>query len=252
MNATEKMMWSTYPLGTEKGEATGFVINRRNADTPGGKEAVVFTSSHVLDTLGNGPLLVVLRTKEEGGAAAPLFLVLIPPKKPAKSFYVSHPDHDIAAFTVRLPAELAEIAEMRSFLHEGMLGRDGRSLHSGVEVAFLGYPDVMPGTEGAFPVLRSGRVASYPVGTAQARGRFLINSDVYPGDSGAPVILAGANGQPRLVGMIIQRIGPESRSFSHLAVAVDADVIRETLQLLAESEKAPVQAQGPAPAKPGF
>jgi hypothetical protein len=79
-------------------------------------------------------------------------------------------------------------------------------------------------------------VASYPVGTAQAHGCFLINSDVYPGDSGAPVFVPGRGSRPRLAGMIIQRIGPDARAFSHLAVAVDAAVVRETLDLLAARE----------------
>lgn len=241
MNAAEKMMWSTYPLATQKGEATGFIINRRREKSTKHRKAVMFTSSHVLDTLGKGPLLVVLRSGESNAMAEPLYLVLTPPKGMARRFYVTHPHHDIAAFSIRLPDEMAEIVQARSFLEEGMLEQDGSSLRSGEEVAFLGYPDVLPGTEGAFPVLRSGRVASYPVRQGRAGGRFLINSDVYPGDSGAPVILAGRSDRPHLVGMVIQRVSPEADRFSHLAVAIDAEVIRETLKLLTQTEKKPLQ-----------
>jgi hypothetical protein len=41
--------------------------------------------------------------------------------------------------------------------------------------------------------------------------------------------------------MVIQRVGPEARSFSHLAVAVNAEVIRQTLQMLADRESHPVR-----------
>ncbi|OYW29652.1 MAG: hypothetical protein B7Z47_04535 [Chthoniobacter sp. 12-60-6] len=147
-----------------------------------------------------------------------------------------HPRHDIAAFALHLPAEVASRVKVPSCLDEKMLARNGKSLHSGVEVSFLGYPEVLPGTEGAFPLLRSGRVASYPVGTSQAHGRFAINSDVYPGDSGAPVFVNGCGRRPKLVGMIIERVGAKASSFSHLAIAVDAEVIRETLALVAANE----------------
>jgi hypothetical protein len=251
MNVSEKMMWSTYPLATQKGEATGFVINLRDARVPGGMLPVVFTSVHVLDTVGRGPLIIGIRKLDENGEAQVSLLAFNPTGAQGRErFYVRHPQHDLAAFALRLPEEIAERAKMASFLDERMLARDGRHLRSGVEVSFLGYPEVLPGTEGAFPVLRSGRVASYPVGTSQAHGRFLINSDVYPGDSGAPVFIAGRGSRPELVGMIIQRVGPKAQTFSHLAVAVDADAIRETLELLAARERRLASVVEAEPARP--
>lgn len=251
MNVSEMMMWSTYPLATQKGEATGFVINHRDKGALGGGVPVMFTSVHVLDTVGKGPLIIGFRMPDAAGEAQVSLLAFTPPKLSGKErFYVRHPQHDIAAFALHLPAEIAGRADMRSFLNHRTIARDGRYLRSGVEVTFLGYPEVLPGTEGAFPVLRSGRVASYPVGTPQAHGRFLINSDVYPGDSGAPVFITGWGGRPKLVGMIIQRLGLEASDFSHLAVAVDADVIRETLALVTASEGRPLPAAKATSPKP--
>lgn len=237
MNVSEKMMWSTYPLATLKGAATGFVINHRDPGAPGGKIPVVFTSVHVLETMGKGPLIIGFRIPDAAGAARVALLAFIPPKTTSKKkFYVRHPDFDIAAFALHIPAEIAARADVPSCLNENSLSRDGKALHVGEEVSFLGYPEVLPGTDGAFPLLRSGRVASYPLGTSQAYGRFLINSDVYPGDSGAPVFINNTGTRPELVGMIIQRVSPKASDFSHFAVAVDADVIRETLALVEASE----------------
>jgi hypothetical protein len=243
MNVTEKMMWSTYPLMTQKGAATGFVINRPSTQAHGGVVPVIFTCTHVLDTVGNGPLVIGVRMPDTTGDAQVALIAFSPPKQRGKQhFYVRHPHHDLAAFALHLPEEFAGHAEIHTSLSERSLVHDSRSLHSGLEVSFLGYPEVLPGTEGAFPVLRSGRVASYPVGTSQAHGRFLINADVYPGDSGAPVFMSGRGNHPELVGMVIQRIGPKERTFSHLAVAVDAEVIREVLTLLDASERTPIPA----------
>jgi hypothetical protein len=238
MNISEKMMWSTYPIATQKGSATGFVINHHDAKAPGGKVPVLFTSVHVLNTIGNGPLIIGVRMLDPAGDAQVGLIQITPPKQHGKDcFYVRHPSLDLAAFTLRLPEEFMGIADMPSSLDEKIVAQNRHTLHSGSEVSFLGYPEVLPGTDGAFPVLRSGRVASYPVGTAQAHGKFIINSDVYPGDSGAPVFLSQAGGRPKLVGMIIQRVGQKEQSFSHLAVAVDANAIIDTLALLEASEK---------------
>ncbi|MHB1082204.1 MAG: trypsin-like peptidase domain-containing protein [Prosthecobacter sp.] len=251
MNGSEKMMWSTYPLATLKGAATGFVITRRDPSAPGGKVPVVFTSVHVLKTMGKGPLIIGFRMPDAKGVAQVSLLAFSPPPQAGNEpFYVRHPRYDLAAFALHFPPEIAGRADISSCLNEKSLSHDGTSLHSGMEVSFLGYPEVLPGTDGAFPVLRSGRIASYPVGKPQAHGRFLIDSDVYPGDSGAPVFIAGTSGRPKLVGMIIQRVSPGTRNFSHLAIAVDADVIRETLALVAADENKSATAIQKLPAKP--
>lgn len=246
MNVTEKMMWSTYPLATRKGEATGFVVTRRDSRAPGGVVPVVLTSVHVLETVGSGPLVIGIRKPAGDGGAEVALLAFTPPKLPGKQrFFVRHPKHDLAAFALHLPDEMAALNVLPSAITEGSLKIAGRRLSAGDEVSFLGYPEVLPGTEGAFAVLRSGRIASYPVGTPQAKGQFLINSDVYPGDSGAPVFTRRRGGQPEIAGMITRRVGADASTFSHLAVAVDASVIRETIRLLEESETQPVDLRAP-------
>lgn len=234
LTATEKMMWSTYPLGTQKGMATGFAVDV--GKKPGTKSTettsiTLVSSLHAIATVGRKPLLIATRFVEDDGTPT-VVLIQIQQPKGRKLFFVRHPKLDLAAFRVRIPVEAAELVQMPTFLSTKDISRTPQHIRPGTEVSFLGYPEVLPGTEGAFPVLRSGKVASYAPGSLGQKGKFVINADVYPGDSGAPVF-ANHGGKPRLVGMIIQRIGTEQEHFSHLAVAVDAAAIRETLDLLA-------------------
>lgn len=225
-------MWSTYPVATQKGQASAFVINCEDPQAPGKSSAVVLTSAHVLETIGDGPLIIGLRNRKAAGGADEMPLVLIPEKQQKRQFYVRHPTCDIAAFWVRLPTAIKQQADLTTVLNDQLLKRDRVQLHTGDDVSMLGYPEVLPGTEGGFAVLRSGKVASYPVGTPSANKLFLINTDVYPGDSGAPIFISARDGRPRLVGILSSRIATHEATFSHLAVAVDADGIRETIALL--------------------
>lgn len=232
LNTTERMMWSTYPLATEKGMAAAFIVMHRDPILGSGDVPVVFTSYHVLKTVNHGPLIIGVRMPGENGDPAIALLKLYPDTRQKRPFYVRHPGSDVAAFPLQLPEELTGVVDVSSYIEERHLARPGHRLHTGTDVLFLGYPDVLPGTSGAFPVLRSGRVASYPLGTPASEGRFLINADVYPGDSGAPVFVSRKHGAPWLAGMVIQRVSETTDGFAHLAIAVDADTLRETLALL--------------------
>jgi hypothetical protein len=235
LNATEKMMWCTYPLGTPKGMATGFAIGRRDASVPGGVAPVVITSVHVLETIGRGPFLVGARMTDAAGQPR-LALIRLQPPRGRERFYVRHPQHDLAAFELPIPPEAMRVAKLPLFLDEKAFPSREDPLRAGAEVSFLGFPEVMPGTSDAFPILRSGKVASYPVGPSNGQGWFLIDADVYPGDSGAPVFRTGRGGRPILAGVVLRRVGRDRRAFSHLAIAVEANVIHETLDLLAASK----------------
>lgn len=243
---TEKMMWSTCPVATLHGEASGFIIMSR--DPTGEDVAVILTCAHVLKTMKGGPLIVGLHHQTKDGDVVAEPLIIIPARESLKMpFYVSHPVHDLAAFRITLPKAARKLVNLETSVDERTL--DTMVLHAGDEVSFLGYPDVFPGTKGAFALLRSGRIASHPASGPMARGRFFINADVYPGDSGAPVFLTARTGRPRVVGILTSRIGPDTRSFSHLALAVDVKAIRETLSLLRQIPSMPVDLLA-APAVP--
>ena len=230
LTPSEKMMWSTYAFGTQRGVGTCFIVHRKDASEPGGTVAVVVTAAHILSTAPKGPFYLVARISNAGQDPQTILFELRPPQSPDPIF-VKHPFYDIGAFEIRIPAQLAQVVTFPSFLDENVIGASTAHPRVGENVLFLGFPKVAPGTVGGFPILRAGRVGSYSVDERQRR--FLINADIYPGDSGGPVFAARRGAKPRLVGMVTARGGRKPDEAIPLAIALDAKVIRETLALVA-------------------
>ena len=233
LNPSEKMMWSTYAFGTKHGLATCFIVLRRDSSAPGGTVAVVVTAAHILSTAPKGPFYLAARIAEGGGDPQVVLVELRPPQSSGPIF-VKHPLYDIGAFEIRIPPHLAHLITFPSFLNENAIGAQRDPPRAGQDVLFVGFPKVLPGTAGGFPVLRAGKIASYSGSGSGKQQIFLINTDVYPGDSGGPVFAARRGGKPRLVGMVTARAGRDPNAVVPLAIALDATTIHETLELVAE------------------
>jgi Trypsin-like peptidase domain len=233
LNPSEKMMWSTYAFGTKHGLATCFIVLRRDSSAPDGTVAVVVTAAHILSTAPKGPFYFVARIAEGDGDPQIVLVELRPPQSSGPIF-VKHPLYDIGAFEIQIPPHLAHLITFPSFLNEKAIGSERDRPRAGQDVLFVGFPRVLPGTAGGFPVLRAGKIASYSGSRSGKQQVFLINTDVYPGDSGGPVFAARSGGKPRLVGMVTARAGRDPNAIVPLAIALDATTIHETLELVAE------------------
>jgi hypothetical protein len=233
LTPAEKMMWSTYVIASPKGIATGIIVNRKDRSAPDGNVPVLVTSAHVLAVAPRGPFYIAYRSPQQGAAPMVNILELDPPEQ-GDHFFFQHPRQDVAALEIRLPPELANEVALLSYIEERSISSRRNEPHPGEDVSILGFPSVFPGTEGGFAVLRAGRVASYSAGSPADRETFLINTNVYRGDSGGPVFRT-RNGKPRLVGILTERIGRQEGSVP-LAVALNASVVAETLRLEAAQE----------------
>lgn len=226
LNTAEQMMWSTYVIGSEKGLGAGFVIFRHDSREAGGVVPVMVTAAHLLKTVGKGPLFIGARVPDSKGGVQVAIIKFVHDKK--TPFYVQHPEQDVAAFDLRLPKESAGVVALPSFISR----IEAKPPRAGEEVSFVGFPEMVSQLEGLFPIMRSGHVASYPVSPQGVASLFVIDADVFPGDSGGPVFIKGSGGRPVLAGMVIERVSPARKDFSHLAVSVSPQAIRETLELL--------------------
>ncbi len=60
-------------------------------------------------------------------------------------------------------------------------------IRPGDELMCLGYPLGLESGVGGFPILRSGRIASYPIWPSSQAKTFLLDMTTYGGNSGGPV-----------------------------------------------------------------
>ena len=105
-----------------------------------------------------------------------------------KPLWYRHPEADVAAMIVPLPEEFLR---QHDWLPEMLLAGDDRfrerEITAGDELMCLGYPLGLESNPAGFPILRSGRIASFPITPSTVAKSFLFDIPVYGGNSGGPV-----------------------------------------------------------------
>ena len=141
-----------------------------------------------------------------------------------------------AVISISAPPVFAKAA-----IPEGWLAGDDTfnkyNVAPGDTMMALGYPQGFSANEAGFPILKAGRIASFPLSPVSAFPTFLLDLNVFPGYSGGPVFSAGAtpaaDGQntPFIAGLITQEMELDSQNLS-IGFVTHAKFIRETLDLL--------------------
>lgn len=177
--------------------------------------------------------------------------VPIPIRSNGRPLWVQHPQADVAAMYVALPTDMAP-----ELISTALLATDETltkfEIHPGDELNCLGYPLGFE-NPGGFAVLRSGKIASYPLVPSKQNPFFLLDFRVFKGNSGGPVYFVQSNrfyGGGTVIGIIqfvmglvSQEVGMtqqfqglyESRSETYplgLAKIVPAAFIVETVSML--------------------
>jgi len=227
---------------------TGFVVTSRAED--GAPRTVLVTADHVFAAMPGDKVGVGFRALEATGTwrFAPVSVRIRDAE--GDPLWTRHPKQDVAA--IELPSGLA-----RAALPAANLAGD-RSLASlriepGDEMMALGYPRGLSANTAGFPILRAGRVASYPLAPASLYPTFLLDFAVFAGNSGGPVYIvrkpaAGRPGDVVVTGLLTQQIKLR-RDRLEIGNVTQADYIVETLSLMQGGEPAEATAgQGALPA----
>jgi hypothetical protein len=183
------LMESTFKLqGTTQGDSllfgTAFVFDLPCGGDP--ERAVLITSAHLLDSLVTDRALLGLRDKKWDGTweERPWWIDI---RHHGNPLWVRHKKADVAALCISLPgyaevplSSLELLADAETF--------ERFEIHPGDELLCLGYSS-QNGVHGpgGFPILRGGKIASYPIGPVDRYGTFKYDVEIFRGYSGGPV-----------------------------------------------------------------
>lgn len=248
------------PLGDgSRTVGTGFLISD---PTPDGKPRVILvTAAHVFEKMPSVSAKIGYRIEGDGGVWRfdPETLKIRDGDHP---LWVKHPTRDVAAMVVEAPPEFVKAAIPLNYLAQDDTFNK-YNLGPGDEMMALGFPRGLSANPAGFPILRSGRVASYPLAPATNFPTFLMDFSVFPGNSGGPVFMAeGARRRPGanesqevqfVAGLLTQQVELSGERLE-IGIVTHAKFIRETLAMLDKVPGAPMtqaRASKPEPVMPG-
>ena len=220
---------ASYGDGT-RNVGTGFLVESPGAD--GRPRVVLITAEHVLTRMPAETMIIGYRATNSDGAwkYEPQSVKIRNGKSP---LWVAQPGRDIAAIEVTADARTESMAIPESWLaDDAAFAANG--IGPGEEMMTLGYPWGMASNGAGFPILRSGKVASYPIAPSRQFPTVLLDFSVVPGNSGGPVyVKKGEGDQAHLLvtGVMSQQLGTGDQPLE-IGVVVQADYIRQTISLL--------------------
>jgi hypothetical protein len=214
----------------------GFLVSDPAPD--GSPRTVLITAGHVLDNMPGPDVTIGYRFQAQDGgwSFSPRTLSI---RQGASRLWIKSPEQDIAAIAIDAPPQFARAAIPLAWLADEEALKQAE-LGPGDEMYVLGFPEGFSANTKGFPIVRVGRVASYPITPTREFQNFLLDFHVYRGNSGGPVFftpdlrrLSGKSptSTPVVAGIMTTQtvVGEESLD---LGIVIQAPYIRETLKLL--------------------
>jgi S1-C subfamily serine protease len=221
---------------------TGFLLSAPAAD--GTPRTILVTANHVLNRMPGAQMRIGYRIENADGSwrYAPQTIAI---RDGTHELWTHHGTRDVAVMSITAPPEFARAAIPLNWLATDDTFRQD-NIGPGDEMMTLGFPRGLSSNGAGFPILRAGRVASYPLAPSAAFPTFLLDFAVFPGNSGGPVYMSsntdrrvGAAGtQPTqfIAGILTQQVELNSERLE-IGIVTHARYVRETIALL--DNKAP-------------
>jgi hypothetical protein len=158
--------------------------------------------------------------------------------------WTSHPLQDVAA--IPLPDGVARATlPVARLATRDTLGE--LAVSPGDEMLVLGYPQGFSANAAGFPIVRAGRVASYPLTPPARYPTFLLDFSVFAGNSGGPVyVVRSVNGSAphvTVMGILTQELKLKDDRLE-IGNVTQAAYVTETLSLMGASPAAEVTPTG--------
>ena len=234
------------PLGDgTRTVGTGFLIQSLSPD--GQPHTVLVTANHVLSKMPGAEARIGYRIENADGSWTYSPQTLKIRDAGGRELWTHHPSRDVAAIAITAPDQFAKAAIPLNWLADDQTFA-ALQVGAGDEMMALGFPRGLAANRAGFPILRAGRVASYPIAPAKVFPTFLLDFSVFPGNSGGPVFMAdnarrrvgATEAQPAqfIAGLLTQQVELNNERLE-IGIVTQAKYIRETIGLV-ENPYAPV------------
>lgn len=223
------MMEATCKIEGQGSVGTGFIMGKPMEEDESKLYYTLVTADHVFSGIVGETCIITLRQKDDltgwKKIRVPLRI-----RNGNRKLWTKHPDVDVAAMFVRLPKNA-----VRKALSTEHLVDDEKlikwEISPGMELLCLGYPFGAEANKLGFPILRSGRIASYPLTPSKEMKSFLFDFTVFGGNSGGPVYFFEMN--PTYGGST--RLGQPI--YGILGIVVRERNITQKMQMIYESKE---------------
>ncbi len=189
MGATFQLEGDSFTTGTVKG--TAFFVGPPTKTKDGQSYFVLITAAHVFEKIKGDQATLILRKVNKDYSYEKVFHK-IKIRKNGKPLWTRYDDKevdiDVMYITSLPPGVEITLLPMDFLADDKDLVTIG--IHPGDELMCVGYPFGIPWGSGEFPILRSGKIASYPLLPTKKTKFFLYDFEVYPGNSGSPVYMS--------------------------------------------------------------
>lgn len=234
-----RVLEATFKLFHVNSTGTCFLVRREEPD----QCLYLVTAAHVLEGTKGDTAIVVLRERRADGSYQRRDHT-IPIRREGQALWIRHATQDTAVVRLAEPPPVpVEALPLADLADEARLTAAG--LHICTSVFVLTYPQRFEANDAGFAVARQGIVASHPFLPIQRHHTYLADFNTFAGDSGGPVFVAGPDGQPLLVGIVLgqfrhdERVTTEyeERTIHHplgLGTVLHAQFVRETIAQAAQ------------------
>jgi len=242
------------PLGDgTRTVGTGFLISAPGPD--GQPRTVLVTANHVFQKMPGATARIGYRISNPDGtwSYSPQNLKIRDGE--GHELWTHHPNRDVAVISIKAPVDFAKAAIPVNYLAADDTF-DKYQVNSGDEMMALGFPRGLSANSAGFPILRSGRVASYPLGPAKTYPTFLLDFSVFPGNSGGPVFISRGSKTEGVVktaddqdpgfiaGLLTQQVELNNERLE-IGIVTHAKYVREAIALLGTPVAPTVVASAP-------
>jgi len=237
------LVMATVRLSNPKSTATGFILFRPGAKPDATSQFLLVTAAHVLEKAEGDEISINYRRKMAEGefAKSPVPLKV---RREGKALWTQHPRQDVAVIAIEPPAGIELPHLGTDFL---ATAEDLKDAEPGDLVRYVGFPhaSIFEPNQAAFPMVRVGCIASYPLLPIEKHPLFLVDYNAFEGDSGGSVWWkksdpASGKGALKILGLVHgqhffnQRFdfvyeSGEFRKQLGLGIVVHAEAIIETI-----------------------